>query len=102
MTALVAAVVVNIIGGRAVPPPPRIRLALVFEGQPLPARIQAVATTEVRRVWAAYGVNIDEVGPDDSGPDGAVRLVVAVAGRRCARSTSDALGSIVFVGDSPE
>jgi hypothetical protein len=80
----------------------RLQVEVVFDGPPMPPKIEASAMEEAAGIWAAYGVDVHRSGASDVSGDGAVRLVVMLADRPDRRIAKAALGSIVFVDDVPE
>ena len=65
-------------------------------------RLEASAMEEVTHIWAAYGVDVQTLNPNDPGRDEAVRLSVALADHPDRQVATDALGSILFLDDAPE
>jgi hypothetical protein len=90
------------LGLSASPPPPRLRVDIVFSGIRMPPRLEAAAIEEVAQIWAAYGVDVQKVNPAADGCDDAVRLSVVLADRPNRPVPIEALGSILFLDDSPE
>ena len=82
--------------------PPPLRVDLVFEGAALPPKIEPAVMEEVTAIWARYGVDVQPVGLQDAGREGAVRLNVVLADRADRRMPFNALGSIAFVEDTPQ
>jgi hypothetical protein len=82
--------------------PPRLRIDLVFKGDPMSRELKAAAMAEATAIWATYNIQIREVSDEDaSRGDGAVKLAVAVAERPARNVSPDALGSIYFVDGVP-
>jgi hypothetical protein len=84
------------------PPPPRLRVDVVFTGLPMPPRLEASAMEEVTHIWSAYGVDVQQVNLNDEGRDEAVRLSVVLSDHQLSRVPVEALGSIRFLDDSPQ
>jgi hypothetical protein len=93
--------------GLAASPWPRLRVGIVIEGTRMQPRREAAAMEEVTRIWAAYGVDVRRVNPNDAGWDGARRLTVVladhpdVAGHKKRQVAGDVLASISFLDDQP-
>jgi hypothetical protein len=89
----------------AIPPssPPLLRVDMDFKGLPMRPRLEAAAMEEVTLIWAAYGVDVQKLNPNDAAREDAVRLSVVLADHADRRMTAaGALGSILFLDDSPE
>jgi hypothetical protein len=89
----------------AIPPssPPLLRVDMEFKGLPMRPRLEAAAMEEATNIWAAYGVDVQKLNPSDAARDDAVRLSVVLADHADRRMTAaGALGSILFLDDSPE
>ena len=74
-------------------------------GVSVPPALVAAAIDEAAAIWAAYGVDVRMLGPNDAEHDRAVKLAVTLATPIAAqerRMATGALGSIVFTGDAPE
>jgi hypothetical protein len=102
MPTIASVLILCLLGLPASPPPPRLRIDIVFAGIPMPPRFEAAVMEEVTHIWSAYGVDIQRVNPDDEGRDDAVRLTVVLTDRRQPQVPVEALGSILFLDDSPE
>jgi hypothetical protein len=85
-----------------VPAQPRLSVDIVFDGLPMPRRLEAAAMAEVTAIWVPYGVDIRAVHPDEPGRDGAVRLAVELVDRPAGSMVAETLGSIRFVDAVPE
>ena len=96
-----AAIVLSVIRP-PVPTQPRLSVEIVFDGQPMPRRLEAAAMAEVTAIWAPYGVDVHEAHPDEPGRGGAVRLTVALVDRPAGSMVAETLGSIRFVDAVPE
>ena len=83
-------------------PPPRLRVDIVLEGLPLRAQIRNPALEEASGIWAKYGVDVRLWQGDSVSTDHVVRLTVVEAAHHSAQVPTDALGSILFIEDSPE
>jgi hypothetical protein len=79
----------------------RLRVDIVFDGPPIPKKLEASAMEEVTKIWAAYGVDVHMSNPSDVLPDGAIRLAVMFADHPDEHTAVGALGSIVFLDDGP-
>lgn len=79
----------------------RLRIDVVFHGQPLTPRFEQTAMAEVAEIWAKYGVDVRAASSSDAGQNGAIRLDVAVADRISQRDAIYTLGSIMFVEGEP-
>jgi len=79
----------------------RLRVDIVFDGPPIPKKLEASAMEEVTKIWAAYGVDVHLSNPSDVLPDGAIRLAVMFADPPDEHTAVGALGSIVFLDDGP-
>jgi hypothetical protein len=79
----------------------RVHVKLVLDGLAQAPQLEGAAMEEVTRIWAPYGVDVQESTPGSGGPDGAIRLTVALADVADGHTTT-ALGSIRFLGDVPE
>ena len=82
--------------------PPRLRVDIVFTGLPMRPRFEAAAMKEVTDIWGAYSVDVQTVHPNDPGRADAVRLSVALTDHPDRQVATDALGSILFLDESPE
>jgi hypothetical protein len=82
--------------------PPRLQVDIVFDGPPMPRKLEASVIEEIALIWAAYGVDVQTSSASDVRRDGVVQLAVTLAGRPDARVATEALGSIVFVDDVPK
>jgi hypothetical protein len=82
--------------------PPRLQVDIVFDGPPMPRKLEASVIEEIALIWAAYGVGVQTSSASDVRRDSAVRLAVMLADRPDARVAPEALGSIVFVDDVPK
>jgi hypothetical protein len=80
---------------------PRLRVDIVFDGPPMPPKIEEAAMEEATRIWAAYGMEVHWCDARDVSGDNAVRLAVRLADRADRRTAKGALGSILFVDDVP-
>jgi hypothetical protein len=80
---------------------PRLPVDIVFDGPPMPRKVEAAAMEEVTGIWAPYGVDVHESNPGDVVPDCAVRLAVMFADHPDPHAAAGALGSIVFLDDGP-
>lgn len=83
------------------PSPPHVRVDIVFKGLPMKPRLEAAAMDEVISIWAAYGVDVQKIDPNGPVRDDAVRLSVELADHPERQIALDALGSILFLNDSP-
>jgi hypothetical protein len=81
---------------------PRLRVDVVFDGPPMPPKLEASVTEEATGIWAAYGVDVHRSGACDVGGNSAVRLAVMLVDRPDRRTAKAALGSILFVDDVPK
>jgi hypothetical protein len=81
---------------------PRLSVDLVFDGPPMPSRLEGSAMEEVTRIWAPYGVDVHVSSPTAAGREGAVKLTVVLAELSGRRTATDVLGSIRFLDDVPE
>jgi hypothetical protein len=79
----------------------RLRVDIVFDGPPIPKKLEASAMEEVTQIWAAYSVDVHKSNPSDVLPDGAIRLAVIFADHPDQHTAAGALGSIVFLDDRP-
>jgi hypothetical protein len=86
-------------------PPRHLRVDITMPGVSVPPALVAAAIEEAAAIWAAYGVDVRMLGPNDAEHDRAVKLAVTLATPIAAqerRMATGALGSIVFTGDAPE
>jgi hypothetical protein len=82
--------------------PRRLHVHLVFDGPPLPSKLEDAAMQEVTGIWAAYGVDVHRSTATETGGDSAVTLAVRLADHPGRRMAIWALGSIPFRGGVPE
>ncbi|HKB14350.1 MAG TPA: hypothetical protein VKD69_26980 [Vicinamibacterales bacterium] len=78
----------------------RLNIDLALVGS-LPPKAVASAVDEIVSIWAPYGVDLHVV-PENTPPDGGLRLAVIVTDRPDERLSADTLGSIRFRGGMPE
>lgn len=98
-----AAIVLSVIRPPVpMPPPPRLSVDIVFDGQPMRRQLKGAAMAEVTAIWATYGVDVREARPDEPGRDGAVRLVVVLVDGPAGSTVVETLGSIRFIDAVPE
>ena len=83
------------------PAPPRLHVALAFDAGAAPA-FEAAVADEAARVWAPYGIALDESPADSPSHSGTITLQVAMAQTPDRGTNPHALGSIVFTGGAPE
>jgi hypothetical protein len=79
----------------------RLRVEIVFDGMPMPPKLEESAMKEARLIWQPYGVDVHTSGECDV-DDGAVRLAVSLVDHETLRAFPDALGSIQFNSGVPE
>lgn len=96
-----AAIVLSVVRP-PVPTQPRLSVEILFDGQPMPRRLEAAAMAEATAIWAPYGVDVREAHPDEPGRDGAVRLTVVLVDRPAGSMVAETLGSIRFFDAVPE
>lgn len=82
-------------------PPPRLRIDVVFEGRAVGQARKNSAATEVRAIWAPYGVDVRVVATPKEARVDAITLHVVMADQSDPRLSPQALGSINFQGDRP-
>ena len=70
-------------------------VVLAFDRGAAPAFERAV-TEEARRVWAAYGIELDDSPPGAPRRSAAITLQVSIVQRPAPGSNTETLGSIVF------
>jgi hypothetical protein len=80
----------------------RLQLEIVFDGMPMPPQREAEAVREADLIWARYGVNVRTPGTSVVESHSAVRLPVRFIDRKAHVWTAEPLGSIRFVGETPE
>ena len=102
MLSICLAAIVLSVSRPPVPAEPRLSVEIIFDGQPMPRRLEAAAMAEVTAIWAPYGVDVREAHPDEPGRDGAVRLTVVLVDRPAGSMVAETLGSIRFVDAVPE
>jgi hypothetical protein len=83
------------------PAPPRLHVALAFDAGATPA-FEAAVAEEAARVWAPYGIALDESPEDSPCHSGTITLHVAMAQTPDRGANPHALGSIVFTGGAPK
>jgi hypothetical protein len=81
---------------------PSLLIDMVFTGHSMPAKLQAMAMTEVKFIWARYGVDVRAVGVDDVARDRAIRLTVQSEDDADRHVSREALGSIRFLDGEPQ
>jgi hypothetical protein len=80
----------------------RVRVALVFDGRPLPPGVAAAAIEEIQGIWAPYGVHVSVAHSSDSEGDDGITLTVLLAEEIDARLAPGTLGSIRFSDGRPQ
>jgi hypothetical protein len=88
--------------GRGESMPPRLRVDLVFDGPPMPPRLESSAMEEVIRIWTPYGVDVQAPRWTSAGRNSGVRLAVVLADLPAGHTATETLGSIQFHGGLPE
>jgi len=83
------------------PAPPRLPVALAFDAGATPA-FEAAVAEEAARVWAPYGIALEESPADSPCHSRTITLHVAMAQTPDRGTNPHALGSIVFTGGAPE
>jgi hypothetical protein len=78
-----------------------LNVALAFDAGAAPA-FEAAVAEEAARVWAPYGIALDESPADSPCHSGSITLHVAMAQTPDPGTNPHALGSIVFTGGAPE
>jgi hypothetical protein len=85
----------------ATAPQPQLRIDIVFEGRPMSHARAASAATEVRVIWARYGVDVRVASTVTETRADALSLRVTLADHANPRLSREALGSINFQDGSP-
>jgi hypothetical protein len=80
----------------------RLRVDVVFDGPPMPPRVEASAIEEITLIWAPYGVDVFMSNLPDAGWNSDVTLVATLADRPNRRNSSQVLGSILFRDGQPQ
>lgn len=83
------------------PAPPRLHVALAFDAGATPA-FEAAVAEEAARVWAPYGIALEESPAGSPCHSGTITLHIAMAQTPDWGMNPHALGSIVFTGGAPE
>jgi hypothetical protein len=81
---------------------PRVRVELVFDGTPMPARFEASAMNEATLIWAPYGVDLYACAAGCVRLGSDIRLAVTLADHQPRDLGPRTLGSIQFVDEVPE
>jgi hypothetical protein len=102
MATITSALLLCLLAISASSPPPHLRVDVVFKGLPMRPRLEAAAMEEVTLIWAAYGVDVQKPNPNDTERGDAVTLSVVLADHPDRELAAGALGSILFLNDSPE
>jgi hypothetical protein len=80
----------------------RLRLEIVFDGPPLPPKVEASAMEEIVGIWARYGVDVRMSAAGGVARDSDVRLSVRLADHAGLRTAPGTLGSIQFLDGEPQ
>jgi len=74
------------------PAPPRLHVALAFDAGATPA-FEAAVAEEAARVWAPYGIALEESPADSPGHSRTITLHVAMAQTRAVQTVTELMDS---------
>jgi hypothetical protein len=88
--------------GASVPPPTRVQVDIIFDGPPMPPKVEASVMAELTGIWSQYGVDIHRSCASELRREGVVRLVVLFSDKPDPNLAKGTLGTIRFRDAVPE